>query len=378
MEPAVTVFDVGLEVLRQRQSMKWTRYAPDVLPLWVAEMDCLLSPAARAAVEEAVRIGDFGYHGRLVLEPAWIRYAQDAWGLQLDDRQVAACGNVMAGMTALVEHLTPPDAVIATTSPIYAPFRPAATVGGRGLATVGMTAQGRLDLPGLARLFDQRRPAAFLLCNPHNPCGSIATAEELQTVADLARQYQVLVIVDEIHSLVHDPAVEFVPYLSLPAGADGLVVTSASKAFGLAGVAAGLTVAGDNRVEQMWSLPYEVRASASHLGLLAQTAALDLDRAWLAQLNREIVEHKELLAECLAQVGLAYQPSPATYLAWVDCSSLGLADPAAHFLERGRVAFNGGAEYDPAHGQWIRINLATSPEIVRQAIRRLAVALEGH
>ncbi|MDR1079275.1 MAG: aminotransferase class I/II-fold pyridoxal phosphate-dependent enzyme [Propionibacteriaceae bacterium] len=374
----MTVFDVGLEVLRQRQSMKWTRYAPDVLPLWVAEMDCLLSPAARAAVEEAVRIGDFGYHGRLVLEPAWIRYAQDAWGLQLDDRQVAACGNVMAGMTALVEHLTPPDAVIATTSPIYAPFRPAATVGGRGLATVGMTAQGRLDLPGLARLFDQRRPAAFLLCNPHNPCGSIATAEELQTVADLARQYQVLVIVDEIHSLVHDPAVEFVPYLSLPGGADGLVVTSASKAFGLAGVAAGLTVAGDNRVEQMWSLPYEVRASASHLGLLAQTAALDLDRAWLAQLNREIVEHKELLAECLAQVGLAYQPSPATYLAWVDCSSLGLADPAAHFLERGRVAFNGGAEYDPAHGQWIRINLATSPEIVRQAIRRLAVALEGH
>ncbi|MDR1387821.1 MAG: aminotransferase class I/II-fold pyridoxal phosphate-dependent enzyme [Propionibacteriaceae bacterium] len=372
----MTIFDVGLDVLRQRQSMKWTRYPDDVLPLWVAEMDCRLSPGARAALERAVEIGDFGYHGRLALEPAWIRYAEQTWGLRLSDQQVAACGNVMAGMTALVEHLTPPGSVIATTTPIYAPFRPAATVAGRRLATVSMTPAGRLDLPGLAQLFQSQRPAAFLLCNPHNPCGSVATAAELTAVADLARQHRVLVVVDEIHSLLHDPAVPFVPYLSLPGGADGVVVTSASKAFGLAGVAAGLTVAGADRVEQMWSLPYEVRASASHLGLLAQRAALDQDRDWLAQLNRELVEHKELLADLLSELGLSYHPSPATYLAWVDCSSLGLADPAAHFLERGRVAFNAGSDYDQAHGQWIRINLATSPEIVREAIRRMAVALE--
>jgi cystathionine beta-lyase len=92
-------------------------------------------------------------------------------------------------------------------------------------------------------------------------------------------------------------------------------------------------------------------------------------------MNHEVVANKHLLADLLTKVGLDYTPSPATYFAWVNCTRLGLDDPAAHFLEHGKVAFNSGADYDPRFRQWVRINVATSAEILREAIRRLATSL---
>jgi cystathionine beta-lyase len=370
------VFDVPLTVLRQRQSMKWTRYPADVLPLWVAEIDALLSPGVQAAMTRAITVGDFGYHGAPRLEPAWLRYSHDAWGLDLVENQVTTCADVMSAMATVVRHLTPPGAVIATTTPIYPPFRAAGSVDQHPLVTVDMTPDGRLDLTALAELFERTRPAAFLLCHPYNPYGTLATRAELAAVAELANAQGVIVVADEIHALVHDPADDFVSYLTVPGSETGFVATSASKGFGLAGLKAGLLIAGAERIGDLARLPYEDRAGAtSHLGLLAQTAALDEDRPWLAELNAEIVANKRWLSEALAPIGLTYTPSPATYLAWIDCSPLGLADPAAHFRTRGRVAFNPGTDYDERAKQWIRINVATSPAILAEAVDRLSASL---
>ncbi|MDR1449362.1 MAG: aminotransferase class I/II-fold pyridoxal phosphate-dependent enzyme [Propionibacteriaceae bacterium] len=372
----MTVFDVPLSQLRQRQSMKWTRYPPDVLPLWVAELDAYLSPGVKAALTRAVEIGDFGYHGAPILEAAWRRYAADTWGLSLAPEQVTGCGDVMSGMAAIVQHLTPAGSAIATTTPIYRPFRPAGRVGGRRLVTCAMTPAGRLDLPGLAALFERERPAAFLLCNPYNPYGSIASPAELAELAALAAAFDVTVVADEIHALVTDPAASFTPYLAVPGAETGFALASASKGFGLAGLKAGLIIAGSKRTGDLDLLPYESKTGAtSHLGLIAQTAALDLDRDWLADLNTEITAHKRQLAKALAPFGLSYEPSPATYLAWVDCSPLGLTDPAGHFRLHGKVAFNPGTDYDEGAGQWIRINVATSSVILAEAVRRLGAAL---
>ncbi|MDR0416989.1 MAG: aminotransferase class I/II-fold pyridoxal phosphate-dependent enzyme [Propionibacteriaceae bacterium] len=372
----MTVFDVPLETLRQRQSMKWTRFPADVLPLWVAEADCHPSPAVRAALARAVEIGDFGYHGAPSLQPAWRRYAADAWGLELAADQVETCGDVMGGITSVIRHLTPAGAAIASTTPVYAPFRSAGGLDGRRLVTVDMTPAGRLDLPALADLFARDRPAAFLLCHPYNPHGTIATPAELAELAALANRYGVTVVADEIHALVVDPAAGFTPYVAVPGADTAFTVASASKGFSLAGLRAGLIIAGRRRVDDLKRLPYEDKAGVTgHLGMLAQTAALDHDRAWLADLNAEVAANKRLLAGLLAPLGLAYEPSPATYLAWVDCSPLGLADPTAHCLRHGRVAFSPGTDFDARAKQWTRINVATSPAILAEAVRRLEAAL---
>jgi cystathionine beta-lyase len=108
---------------------------------------------------------------------------------------------------------------------------------------------------------------------------------------------------------------------------------------------------------------------------MLQAAGLDNDREWLAQLDAEIAANKVLLAELLPTVGLSYKPSEGTYLAWVDATALGFDNAAVRIRERGKVAFNPGTDYSTAHAQWIRMNLATSPEIIREGVRRIGEAL---
>ncbi|MGV8850244.1 MAG: MalY/PatB family protein [Propionibacteriaceae bacterium] len=371
----MAIFDLDLDLLRRRTSMKWTRFAPDVLPMWVAEMDILPPPGVSAALSHAVEIGDFGYPGYDSLPRAFASFASDTWGHVLDKRQLMPCADVVSGMATLVDAFTPAGSSIVVNPPIYPPFRVSGAVGGRPLVEAAVTEDGRLDLDALATAFARPEVAGYLLCNPHNPHGTVHTADELAGVARLARRHDVLVISDEIHGPLVAPGVTFTSYLQVPGSENGFVVTSASKAFNLAALKAGLLIAGSELVDAMWKLPYEVRAGSSHLGLLLQAAGLDNDREWLAQLDTEIAANKVLLAELLPTVGLSYKPSEGTYLAWVDATALGFDNAAVRIRERGKVAFNPGTDYSTAHAQWIRMNLATSPEIIREGVRRIGEAL---
>ena len=372
----MAIFDLGLDTLRQRTSMKWIRYDADVLPLWVAEMDVAVPPGVRATFDHVLSIGDMGYPGYDSLPRAFVRYAADTWNLHLDQRRVLPCADVMTGITHLIDLLTPAGAQVVINPPVYTPFWVAAATRGRRLLEVPLTGEGRLDLPALAATFAAEKPAAFLISNPHNPHGTVHTYDELAEVARLAREHDVRVISDEIHAPLVAPDVTFVPYITVPGSEDAYVVTAASKAFNLAALKAGMIIAGEGVVDELWGFPYEVRSGASHLGLMAQSGGLDNDREWLAGLVSEIAEHKELLSGLLKdRLGLSYRPSQGTYLAWVDCSALGLENPQRTFLDQGRVAFNAGTDYGRDHGQWVRMNLATSPAIITEAVARMERAL---
>ncbi len=370
----MAILDLDLDVLRQRTSMKWTRFEPDVLPLWVAEMDLLSPPGVMKAMQHVLEIGDLGYPGYESLPRAFAAFADTTWGLTLDAAKLMPCADVVSGMAVLVDAFTPPGSGIVINSPIYPPFRGSGAVGERHLVEAVLTAEGRLDLEALEAAFAQDDVSGYLLCNPHNPHGTVHTPAELESVACLARRHDVVVISDEIHAALVAPDATFTSYLSVPGSENGFVVTSASKAFNLAALKAGLLIAGSQQVEALWTLPYEVRAGSSHLGLLLQAAGLDHDRDWLVRLNTEIAANKELLASLLPEVGLSYTPSQGTYLAWVDASPLGFEHPATTLRARGRVAFNPGTDYAADHGQWVRINLATSPAIIREAVHRIGVA----
>lgn len=116
---------------------------------------------------------------------------------------------------------------------------------------------------------------------------------------------------------------------------------------------------------------------AAHLGVIAQTAAWTRGDAWLDQLRDEIVDNRRLLASLLASTlpEVVATPADATYLAWLDCRGLGLDDPAAAFLERGRVALSGGTRYDRTASGWVRFNLGTSPAVITEAVQRMAASV---
>ncbi|MCW2823248.1 MAG: cystathionine beta-lyase, partial [Aeromicrobium sp.] len=206
--------------------------------------------------------------------------------------------------------------------------------------------------------------------NPHNPTAVVHTREELAAVAALAATYGVRVVADEIHGPL--VAEGFVPYLSV--SEDALVVTSASKGWNLAGLKAALIVAGPRSAADLARLPEIVSHGPSHLGVLAHTVALRDGRSWLDALHADLADNRALLAKLLAEhlPDVRWDGGPGTYLAWLDCRDLGLGDdPAAAFLQRGRVAVNSGLPFGTGGAGHVRLNLATTPDILTEAITRM-------
>lgn len=370
----MAIFDVPLEELRRRRSIKWSRFEPDVLPMFVAEMDARLAEPIAEALTRSIVLSDSGYPEQPDYQEAFIAYAADTWGWQIDGADITLAGDVMQGMRDVLAAVTEPGDPVVINPPIYPPFRGICRATGREFLEVPLTQDGRLDLDGLAEAFSGARgvkPTAYLLCSPHNPNGTVHTLEELTAVARLASEHDAVVIADEIHAPL-TPA-SHIPYLEVPGADNAYVVTSASKSWNLAAYKAGLIVAGPGARRVFNALHPMVSECASYAGIIAHTAALNEARDWPLLVADEVAQHKRLLADELsAQLGLTYEPSEGTYLAWVDCSPLGLDFPAKQFHEVGRVRFNLGTDFSLDAKQWVRINLAASPDVIREAVARMA------
>ena len=362
-----------------RTSAKWCAYPDDVLPLWVAEMDFPLAPPIATALREAIDRSDTGYRWAGELPQAFAEFSERRLGWAPDPDHVMLLGDVLVGMSETVRRLSSGALVI--TPPVYPPFfHVATTIVGRELVEVPLVPGDGLDLEGLARAFARPEVTSFLLCNPHNPTGQIWTREQLVEIATLARRYDVLVISDEIWAPLTMPGHAMTPYLSLGEELTGpdLALVAASKAFNLAGLKAAQVVAGSAATMRRLTeaVPIEVTYSAGHLGVIASIAGYRAGDDWLDATRERIAANGELLAALLAEhlPGVGYTPGESTYLAWLDCRELGLGDdPAAAFLERGRVAVNAGGDFGAPGAGFVRLNLATTPEIIGEAVRRMSV-----
>lgn len=375
----MTIFDLTESELRRRRSMKWQRFGADVLPMWVAEMDCRPAAEVVAAIDEALADGDTGYPGSPMYAEAFAEYAHDTWRWTVDPAaQIVGLPDVMHGLVGLLDHLTEPGAPVVVNPPVYPSFYEYLAWAGRPAVEAPLTAAGRLDLATIEQAYASTpRPAAHFLCNPHNPHGVVPTREELRALAELANRHGVLVLSDEIHAPLVSASATHVPWITVPGGDTGIVVTSASKAWNLPGLKSALAIGGTEVAERLRATPGQVTGGATHLGNIAHTAALRSARPWLAEALAEIEQHRMLLVDLLARdlPEVAYSPGPATYLAWLDCRRLGLADPATHFRTHGKVAFNPGPAFGSGGDGFVRMNLATSPDLITEGVRRMAASL---
>lgn len=366
----MAIFDVPLAELQTRGTIKWRRFEADVLPMFVAEMDAHLAPAIRARLERALAEGDTGYPEVPAYQEAFADYAAWQWGWEFSPADAALVTDVVTGMRDAVTAVTGPGDKVVINSPIYPPFR--GVNYDRTIVDVPML-DDRLDLAGLAAAFEEQRPKAYLLCSPHNPNGTIHTADELAEVARLAAQFDVVVISDEIHAPLAGAA--HTPYLAVPGVRDAVIVTSASKSWNLAALKAGLIIGSRTVLDRLRPM---VSDGASYFGVLAHVAALTEGREWVAEASAEIEGNKAFFADQLAAnlPALSYDPQPGTYLAWLDCSPLGLENPVEHFHHVARVKFNAGVDFAGYAGQFVRVNLATSHAIIAEAVSRLAASVK--
>lgn len=359
-----------LSDLRRRQSVKWRLHPEDVLPLWVAELDVPLAEPVTAALRRAVDDGDTGYAWPVDLAPAFAGFAARRWGWQVDPARCLPVADVMTGVMEALRVLTDPGDGVIICPPVYHPFFTAPVECGRTVVEVPL-ADGALDLPGIdAALAEGAR--AVLLCSPHNPTGRVWTPAELDALDEVVSAHDAVVLSDEIHAPLTLPGATFTPYLSREREAVALV--SASKAFNLAGLKAALLVGGSARVqERLATIPLEVQVRVGHLGALAGTAAFRDGDGWLDDLLAHLDRQRALLAEVLpAAVG--YQPPQASYLAWLD---FGYDAPAAHLLERARLALTEGTDFGREGAGWARLNFGTTRAVLLEAGRRVSETQKG-
>jgi cystathionine beta-lyase len=369
--------------LRKRRSAKWALFPEEVLPAWVAEMDYPLADPIRRALHAAIDAGDAGYACTVGVGEAFAAWTAGQWGWEVAPADVHLVSDVVTGLTELLRLATSPGDGVVIEPPVYPPF--AGTI--RALGRVVLDAPLARDEAGWApdlgaiEAAYARGAKAHLLCSPQNPTGIVYAPEALRRIAELAEAYGVLILADEIHAPLTLPGATHTPFpaVSEAARRRAIVLTSASKAWNIAGLKAAMMVAsGEVPRAVLAKLPPETPYHAGHLGVIATRVAFAEGAPWLAEVVAIVDRNRRLLAEWLAAElpGIRYTQPRASYLAWLDCRALGLGDdPAAAFLARGRVALSSGPTFGAEGAGFARLNIATSRRLLEEAVRRIKRAV---
>lgn len=373
---------LSIDELRLRSSEKWREYPADVLPLFVAETDFPLAPQVKAALQRAVDTGDTGYvASRGPLAETYAAFAKRRFGWEVDAARIRSTADVSMGIVEILRRVVQPGERVIVTPPVYPPFYDLVEEAGAEIERVPLRDTGtawELDLDGIRSAFaDGAR--AILLCNPHNPTGTVHDRESLAALAELAVEFDAAVVSDEIHAPLAQLDAGFTPFLSVSPAAQrmGYAVVSASKAFNLAGLKCALMIADhDDTAAVLRGMPVEVVWRTGQLGLLAAVAAFGEESdEWLDGLLHTLDRNRVLLEDLLVRhlPGSRYRIPDAGYLAWIDVSALGLGEsPARRILKEARVALNAGSSFGAEGEGHVRLNFGTSPEILTEAVERIA------
>ena len=372
-----------LSQLQKRKSAKWREFPSDVLPLPVAEMDFEIAKPIRDVLQEMIEGSDTGYLGPIPeLGINLAKFSKARWGWEIDPEQVFTATDVGVGMVEMARTVVNPGDSIMINSPVYHNMNNWIAELKCKSYDAPLTKTGlhyTLDLDAVERGYKAGVKAHFL-CNPHNPVGTVFNKEELAALAELAKKYGVTLFSDEIHAPLTYDATQFVPFLAVSETARevGICVTAASKSWNLAGLkCATVITAHPKQQERAKAMPAAVHFRASLFGAVASATAYQCSD-WLDSAietfdsNRNYL--KKLLTQSLPTVG--YRVPDFSYLAWLDLTSLNLGEnPAQTLLEKGKLALNAGAMFGADSGNFVRLNFATSEEILDDAVSRIASCL---
>lgn len=371
-----------LDQLRRRTSTKWRTYPEDVLPLFVAETDFPLADAITARLRTAVELGDTGYTPPDPgIRSAFAAYAERRFGWIVQPERIRSTCDVMMGVVEILRAVLAPGDRVIVAPPVYPPFFDCVEEAG-GVAErvplVDVDGSWILDLAAIEQAL-ARGARAVLLCNPHNPTGTVHSRAVLARLAELAAAHGAVVVSDEIHAPLVQPGIDYTPFLAAsPVAAEiGYTVTSASKAYNLAGLKCAVMVtASEKTAAVVRGLPPEVEWRTGLFGALAAVAAWAPESdAWLDALLVALDDNRRLLGRLLAEhlPEAGYRLPDAGYLAWVDLRDLGWGDdPAGRILREARVALNRGPTFGEEGRGHVRINLGCSPEVLTEAVLRIA------
>jgi cystathionine beta-lyase len=380
-------FELPLDVLRARRNSKWTKYAPDVLPAWVAEMDFSVAYPIRRAIDRLAADQEYGYASRVgddgVAEAFALRM-QDRFCWTVDPALVLPLSDLVQGTFAALSVFAEPGDGIILQLPAYPPFHAAIAETGRRLVPFPLASDGSrfvMDLDAMRALINART-RVLLLCNPQNPTGRVWGVEELEAYGRIAVERDLIIVSDEIHcDLLHGDA-RHVPIASISPEIAARTVTlnSPTKSFNIPGLRCGVMHFGTQALRDRFDarFPGHLMGSVNIFGLDATVAAWKHGQPWLDDVKLHLTAMRDRLDHRMAAElpGIRWHAPEATYLGWLDCSRLGLGTTAFSFFhDHAKVALSAGENFQAGSANNVRINFATSTRILDEIITRMAEAV---
>lgn len=382
-------FILSVADLRARQCIKWTKYGAEALPAWVADMDFAIAEPVREAIGRIVERQDYGYHhrtGDASLGAAFAARMRERFGWELDPELLVTTTELVQSLFALVSVFSEPGDGVVLQMPIYPPFIRSVRQTGRRIVENPLLDDGSrfvMDIDGLRQAIDERTKIV-IFCNPHNPTGRVFSREELLALGQVAVERDLLIISDEIHADLTYPGHQHVPFgaLSPEIAARTVTITSATKGFNIAGLRCAVMHFGSADLQERFFkvIPREVLGQASTVGIDATVAAWRAGQLWLDRVMVQLLENRDFITDYLRRElpAVRFYAPEGTYLAWLDCAGLELGEqPFDFFLKRAKVAFSDGADFGRQGAECVRLNFATSPEILQQILDRVASAVRA-
>lgn len=383
MEFSKEYFDKAPE-RRGSGSYKWDSVPePDMIPLWVADMDFKTAPCVIEALARRVDHGVFGY---TLVDDSYYE-ALTGWfasrhGYDIDSRRVIYTSGVVPAISAIIKALAKPGEGVIVQTPVYNCFFSSIRNNGCRIVESPLLREDlspseftyRIDFDDLERKAADPGNTLLLLCNPHNPAGRIWSRDELARVAGICRRHGVRVVSDEIHCELTMPGLEYVPYATVDPS--GVICLSPSKTFNTAGLQIANIVCPDDSVRRAVDRAININevCDVNPFGVAALKAAYTPEgAAWLDALRGYIAGNYELTREVITRElpGCPMATLEATYLPWIDVSALGI--PSEELEERlkteAKVWVNCGEMY--GRGGFIRLNIACPRQRLREGLERV-------
>lgn len=374
------------------ESFKWQTYDPQVIPLWVADMDFPSPQPVIDALMKRVQHGVFGYPRGLNARPNELTelrevvvgnlWKEHSWRVNPDS--LVFLPGVVTGLNLACQAFAGTAGGVLVQTPVYAPIHGAAHTTGCLAQEMELTRQadGAYSIDWDA--FESSINSAtrlFILCNPHNPVGRVFTRTELERMAEICLRRQVIIISDEIHCDLVFPGHPHLPVASLAPeiAARSITLIAPSKTYNLAGLQCSIAIIPDPELRsQFLAARHGLVPWVNLLGLVGAEAAYNHGSEWLAQVLDYLRQNRDFLFEYVQKEMPALQMArpEGTYLAWLDCRKAGISgNPYRFFLEKALVALSDGASFGKGGEGFIRLNFGCSRELLEIALGRMSQAL---
>lgn len=371
---------------RHSECIKWNRFDEDVLPMWIADTDFKCPEAVIRALHERVDHGIFGYGvPPEELYQTIIQRMKRLYDWEVQENQIGYIPGIVTGFNAAIRSFCEPGEAVIYQTPAYPPFISAPDSAKlRGVQNPLFQAKDgtfQIDFERFEQQITSEKVRAFILCNPQNPTGRIFTREELTGLAEICLKHNVLIISDEIHCDILYDNHKHIPIASLSpeVAANTITFMAPSKTYNIAGLHASVyIVQNPDLLKKFQCFCNGLVGCPGLLSLTAAHAAYAEGDEWLAEQNHYLQENRDFLDEALRTqlAGIHWTKPEATFLGWLDCGELGLAEaPYEFFLREARVGLNEGITFGPQCGDFVRINFGTIRVNLQEAVNRMQAAL---